>query len=370
MKIAIIQPRASYYVGGGEKVSLRHAVHLSKIEGNSVDFFTIKPVDNKYSPIYHDLKNSKVNVFEKNVADEFIDIYNIEPGLNQERWDRESIMFKDLILEDVLFNGYDVVISYYVGDVLIKNTKTSNVVYLGGHSRENIAWQGKVLNYCIATISNSENVQMMWKNEISNARVKFNYILPKGVDNFSSSDVNKKDIVFAGRLIKRKGVDILIRVFSELNFSGKLYILGEGPQRRELIVLAKKLGVQDRVIFMGPVSNVEEYFSRALICCFPSREGEGLMTVVAEAMMSGSCVVTTRGHGSEEIIDNNKTGILVEPNSIDALSVAMNDLLSNSSKVNEIGNNARKYAKNNFSWNKVVSKLDNILKEVIKNSIL
>lgn len=366
MRIAIIQPRVSYYVGGGEKVALRHAEYLSRIEGNKVDLFTVKPPVGDYSPIYSSIDGDHLNIIEKEIPVGGRHIYDIEPGSgNQDRWDDESILFNNLVHDEITEGEYDVVLSYYIIDGDFSDLIVPNVVYLGGCPRERNPEYAELLKKRNATISNSKNVRLMWNDDIVASGVQDNYILPKGADVFN--ELVKKDdiIVFAGRLIERKGVDDLVNAFSRLGGKSKLLILGDGPQKGELENLVNVLGLEDKVIFKGSVNNVQEYFAKSRLCVFPSKEGEGLMTVVAEAMMVGACVITTTGQGSEEIIKHKETGILISPNDTNILSNSMSDLLSKPEEIKRIGKNAKKYATDRLTWEKVVNHLNVILNNVV-----
>lgn len=375
MKIAIINPRISYYVGGGEMVSLRHAEYLSKIEGNTVNVFTIKPVHKDYSQMYKIKKsNNNLQFTELEIPKKYKYIYNTEPGQDQNRWDSESILFNNMVHDEINNEKYDIVLSYYVHDAMFNDLKIPNVVYFGGFPRKRIPMYTAFLNFCDATISNSKNVRKLWNNDISDAMVKHNFIIPKGADTICKNEAeknnNNKKIVFAGRLIERKGIRELVKVFKNVNEKindTQLFIIGHGPLKRELKDMVKEFQLKDSVIFTGTINNVQDYFINSDLCIFPSLEGEGLMTVVAEAMMAGVCIITTKGMGNEEIIKHLHTGILVEPGNNKELEKNILKYLDNKSLRKEIGNNAKEFAVKNFSWKIVANKLDKILKEVINS---
>ncbi|MEA1929910.1 MAG: glycosyltransferase family 4 protein [Patescibacteria group bacterium] len=373
MKIAIIQPRITYYVGGAERVAIRHAEYLSKIDGNKVDVFTVRPPHSGYTEMYKIIDRGRgLSVIEKEVPNRYRYIYDVEPGADQSRWDAETILFNNLVYEDIKNGGYDVVLSYYIGDSLFKDLSTPNIVYLGGYPRGRIPMYTAFLNFCDATISNSKNVRGMWADDIKDSGVALNYVLGKGADIFKATDeirnIQEGHLVFAGRLIERKGVKLLINVLGKIKKQFpdiKLYILGDGPQRKKLVDLVAKLKLKKNVVFTGAVDNVQDYFANSAACIFPSLEGEGLMTVVAEAMMSGACVITSKDMGSEEIIDNNITGILTRAGDEEELRDAIINILSDPGKREEISRKSLAFAEKNLSWAIVANQLDNILKEVI-----
>ncbi|MDO8609266.1 MAG: glycosyltransferase family 4 protein [bacterium] len=378
MKISILQPRVSYYIGGSEKVALKHAEVLSKIQGNIVTLYTIKPIDGKYSPFFEKLINNspRVKIIELEVPQKYNFIYEEEPELNQSRWDRETILFSLLVYNKLIEQRADIVLSYYIADAVFRNLNIPNVVYFGGHPKDEIEIYNAFLSFCDATISNSKNVQNMWIKKIQKNKISLNYILPKGAEILESSKkiFNNDDInlVFAGRLIQGKGVEILIEVFEKLiknHPKAKLWILGDGPEKNTLMKQVSLYGLNGSIIFCGFIENIQDYFQSATICVFPSVHGtphrEGLMTVVVEAMAVGACVVTSEGMGSEELIENKKNGILIKSIDTNSLYKTLEDLISDPEKRRKIGHEAFIYVSENLSWQKVGEELNRILKDVI-----
>lgn len=378
MNITIIQPRVSYYIGGSEKVALKHAEILSKIKDNFVTLYTIKPVYKKYSPFFIQLKNSNSNVkiIELKVPEKYLYIFNEEPELNQSRWDREAILFSLLVHDKIKKNKTDIILSYYIVDAVFRNLDIPNIVYLGGHPPKEIEIYNAFLSFCDATISNSINVQNMWIDKINKNNISLNYVISKGAEISTTYnnmfDKNIPNIVFAGRLIRGKGVDTLIESFKKIvsyNSDAKLWILGDGPEKNNLKKQVTDLKLIDSVTFCGNVENVQDYFKSATVCVFPSTRMEGLMTVVIEAMAVGSCVISSKGIGNEELIENGENGILIESNNSDLLFQTIKMLISNPEKIKKIGHEAALYIRNNNSWEKVSEQLNKILKDVAHSFI-
>ncbi|HKP45442.1 MAG TPA: glycosyltransferase, partial [Pyrinomonadaceae bacterium] len=119
------------------------------------------------------------------------------------------------------------------------------------------------------------------------------------------SQANAKVLVYAGRLDKGKNVDNLIIALSRLadQLSFVAFICGDGPRRRHLKSLAKKLGIADRLIFTGYISNLWALMKRADAVISLSRF-EGCPNVVMEAMVCGAPLVVSDIHAHREIVDN------------------------------------------------------------------
>ena len=138
-------------------------------------------------------------------------------------------------------------------------------------------------------------------------------------------------VVFVGRLRKYKGAQHLIRAFPRVLGrvpEARLRIVGDGPYREGLESLARALGIQERVEFLGAVSHGEkvEALNQALVAAAPSpKEGWGL--TVIEANACGTPVVASRSPGLVESVQDGKTGILVRHGDTAALADAIVSLI-------------------------------------------
>lgn len=124
-----------------------------------------------------------------------------------------------------------------------------------------------------------------------------------------------------GRLVKEKGQKYLIESFSKVEESNwKLVILGDGPMKKELILLAENLNIKERVLFPGAVKDVDSWLQKSSIFAFSSIS-EGFPNALVEAMSSNlACVSFNCDAGPNEIITNNKNGFLVDVYDIDTFT--------------------------------------------------
>jgi len=367
-KIAIIQPRIPYYIGGGEIISMKQIKELSRRD-IEIDVYTWKIPKSKQSKYYIDLKkeiNNKVNFIEIEIPRKYKYIFKIQAGTTQTRWDSESILFSTLIQERILEEKYTHILSYYILDGLFKDIRAKNILYILGVPKKEIKIYEAFLNFFDITISNSSHVLKNWKKQLETSGKSKNIILPTfsieetfdfKKNKYKNNIFNEKqfNIVFAGRLIKRKGVDILIKSIKKSlkkNSNIFLHILGDGPEFGNLEKMVQKYNLNKNIKFYGYIEkDIEKYFYFSDLVIFPSREGEGFMGVVQEAMSVKSCVITTKNNGNEEMITNNKTGYLVKADA-NELSLKINELFEDRKKILKIKENAYTYAKNNFSIKK------------------
>lgn len=119
--------------------------------------------------------------------------------------------------------------------------------------------------------------------------------------------------LYAGRLSGEKGVDVLLQALAQLRSSVRLKIIGGGPEEKSLRILAVKLGLGERVEFLGHQSRAKvwQLMSGALAVCVPSLWYEIFGLVALEAMALGVPVVASRIGGLPEVVGS--AGFLVTP---------------------------------------------------------
>lgn len=150
-------------------------------------------------------------------------------------------------------------------------------------------------------------------------------------------------IGYAGKLIRRKGVDELLRAAANLDRgrSWTVRIVGDGPERDRLVDLADHLGIADRVEFVGfrNTSEMPSEFARCDIVVMPStRENRGLVAV--EAMASGAAVVVSSNTGvwgAGDVVEDGATGFVYPSGDVDALADILDTLVRDSSLRTMVG---------------------------------
>ena len=173
------------------------------------------------------------------------------------------------------------------------------------------------------------------------------------------------DLILVGSLRSEvKGVDIYLNAIKLLgNKVNKALVLGDGVLKEELINLRDKLGLKEKVQFLGNVKDVNKYLSKSKVFCLPSRwEGFGL--AIIEAMSNGLPVVASKVGGIPEVITDGQDGVLVNVEDYKTFSKEISELLENEEKRINLGINAMKTAKDKFSINSYVNRLNNFYKSI------
>jgi glycosyltransferase involved in cell wall biosynthesis len=129
-------------------------------------------------------------------------------------------------------------------------------------------------------------------------------------------------LLAVSRLTEQKGIDVAIRALPLVSEDLVLVVLGEGPERAALELLARELGVGHRVFLCGRVPDVATWLRRATLLVHPARwEGFGLG--VLEAMLAGLPVVAADVSSLPELVLDGETGVLVQPDDAPALAVGI-----------------------------------------------
>ncbi len=198
------------------------------------------------------------------------------------------------------------------------------------------------------------------------------FVLPMvfGLESFSraaSKPRETKRILFVGRLMEVKGVDVLIKAFSKFLENDSLSdyaldIVGDGPELDSLLHLARQEQIEEKIVFHGSKqrNEIADFYANADLFVLPSKttalgEKEGLGLVVLEAMMSGVPVIGTDCGGIKETIEHGKTGIIVAENDVDALHIAMVDLIKDVGKREQFSHHAHAEVTRKYSSESLVT---------------
>jgi len=189
-------------------------------------------------------------------------------------------------------------------------------------------------------------VEEYYKSHISNDKIE---ILPNPIAKsytevrFKKNGIKKENIILnVGRLSHQKGQEIAIRAFAQLNLEDwQLYLIGEGPRRKEYEQLIEKLDMSSNIKLLGRVKNVASYYLKSKLFVFPSRY-EGFPNALTEAMYMGlPCVATACPNGPSELIRNNINGYLIPVDDIGQLKRRMIQLIGDDKMRDDIGKKAQ-----------------------------
>ena len=174
--------------------------------------------------------------------------------------------------------------------------------------------------------------------------------------------LKKPLLLFCGRLVQRKGIDVLLnalpKVLGEMDVD--VVITGEGDRKKEWEELSASLGLSEVVTFPGFVS--DEELSRLYSCCTlyvhpaiydDNGDTEGLGVVLIEALSNKKPVIASNVGGIPDVIHHGKTGLLVEEKKQQALADAILSILHNPELGDELAQAGYRHVKEFFDWNRI-----------------
>ncbi len=172
-------------------------------------------------------------------------------------------------------------------------------------------------------------------------------------------------LLFVGRLVLRKGVDVLLAALARATGRDRcrLLLVGDGDQRLALTAQAVALGLTDRVQFLGERREVDDCYAAADMFVFPSRL-EGLPNALLEAMACGLPAIATTIGGCLDVVAKG-TGRLVPPDDIEALAVALDQLIQDPAAREALGAAGRRHIEQQFSFAVTTERLQAIYRELV-----
>lgn len=190
--------------------------------------------------------------------------------------------------------------------------------------------------------SKATKEELVKRGDIKPEKIKvlYNYIL---FENFTKEkikinvqkeklkySIEKNEIVlgYAGRLSEEKGCEYLVKAIPKVKRKVKLLIAGKGAEEKKLKQIVKDSNINDKVFFLGFVSDIMSFYPLIDILVIPSEhESFGLIAIEVQAL--GIPVIATNIPGLNEVVINNETGLLFERKNAKDLAEKLNKLIEN-----------------------------------------
>lgn len=222
-----------------------------------------------------------------------------------------------------------------------------------------VAVSPAVQDYLVRRIYNPEEKVLLINNGVKD-------IQPRGGERLAirkKYGVAQDDFVIGtvGRLFEQpKRISDLIRAVASVSkFKSNVYLMvvGDGPDRKILEMLANDLGVKDRIIFAGYQLDTKPYYLSMDVFALVS-EYEGLPLVAVEAMLSGLPVIGSNVGGTPFVVKDEVTGIVIEPKRVDQIVQSIERFFADPDLVREMGDKGRIRAKKYFSSERYLNEVD------------
>ena len=186
-------------------------------------------------------------------------------------------------------------------------------------------------------------------------------------------------VIWVGGFYPWHDLDLLLKSFTlvlQRRPDAKLVLVGDGQTRPSVERMLQKNGLRQAVILTGAIAHtdVPEMLSIAAVAVVPSapvpasRGGTGTPLKLFEYMAAGKAIVATALNQAAEVIQDGHNGLLVEAGDVNGFAEAMLTLLNNPNERDRLGQNARRQAVEQYSWEQYTRRLEEIYLNVLRNA--
>jgi glycosyltransferase involved in cell wall biosynthesis len=213
-------------------------------------------------------------------------------------------------------------------------------------------------------VANSEAAARLLRQEgVPPARVT---VIPNGIDLSAYSPRPDRSplrrVVMVAGLRRIKGLDVLIAAAARIVASSpdtRFVIAGDGPERESALRHVRELGIETSFEFLGHRDDVPAVLANADLFVLPSRS-EAFPNAVIEAMAAGLPVVATQVGGIVELVQPERTGVLVPSDDPEALADAVMSLIADPDRANALGRTARQEIERQYSLSSMVARFEEL----------
>jgi len=185
-------------------------------------------------------------------------------------------------------------------------------------------------------------------------------------ESFECTFGQRNRLVYAGQIIRGKGVDVLLEALAQVDVRFECVILGDGNHRAHCERLSARLGLTDRVRFAGFVSQdkIADYYRDASIAVMSSVWPEPFGATGLEAMRCGLPVIAFDAGGIREWLIDGWNGFLIPWMDRARYAASIEELLRNKSRARTLGANGRHWVGEQFGFPKYLSGLEDLFRRV------
>ncbi|MEO5803094.1 MAG: glycosyltransferase family 4 protein [Verrucomicrobiota bacterium] len=211
------------------------------------------------------------------------------------------------------------------------------------------------------------------RNGFAPDKIEIHAPVPRMGDPALRSNFSERNlIVYAGQIIRGKGVDILLESLKRLTIPFECIILGDGSHKSFCEKLSKKLKLDDRVRFMGfvPQEELKNFYRECTIMAISSVWPEPFATIGMEAMRYGIPVVAFDAGGIKDWLIDGENGFLVRWMDRDQYAARLEQLLRNKPLAREMGERGHRLVDEHYSFSQYILDLENTFQNVIDEASL
>ena len=209
------------------------------------------------------------------------------------------------------------------------------------------------------------------RNDFDQRRIEIHAPVPRTLENFAQSSFSARNlIVYAGQIIRGKGVDVLLEALGKVKVPFECVLLGEGSHQKHCEQLSRDLGLTDRVQFKGflPQEELRSYYDAASLAVMSSVWPEPFGAAGLEAMRHGLPVVAFDAGGIKEWLIDGDNGFLVRWMDSAGFAARVEQLLLDKTLGRQMGERGRQLVHENYDFGSYIQNLEAMFGRVISET--
>ncbi len=210
------------------------------------------------------------------------------------------------------------------------------------------------------------------KNQFDGSRIRILAPVPRmGDPNLRSSFSDRNLIIYAGQIIRGKGVDVLLEALTQVKSPFECIILGDGNHKPYCEELSRKLGLQNKVHFKGfiPQEELKSYYRECSVVALSSVWPEPIATIGLEVMRYALPVVAFDAGGIKDWLIDGHNGYLVPWMDRTAYAARIDELLRDKALARRQGEAGLKLVSERYDFEGYISDLESLFAEVAKEQV-
>ncbi|MCX6848489.1 MAG: glycosyltransferase family 4 protein [Verrucomicrobia bacterium] len=209
------------------------------------------------------------------------------------------------------------------------------------------------------------------QNGFNAERIEIHAPVPRmGDPDLRSTFSDRNLILYAGQIIRGKGVDVLLESLAKVKSKFECIILGDGNHKSYCEELSRKLGLEDRVHFKGfiPQEELKAYYRECSVVALSSVWPEPIATIGLEVMRYALPVVAFDAGGIKDWLKDGFNGHLVPWMNRDAFAAGIDDLLQNKARAKQLGENGLQLVSERYDFPAYIAGLESMFERAIGES--
>lgn len=210
--------------------------------------------------------------------------------------------------------------------------------------------------------------QELLRNGFDPRRIETHAPIPRAAASSLRSNFSDRNLIlFAGQIIRGKGVDLLLRALAAMREPFECIILGDGNHRPECEALSQELGLADRVSFKGfvPQEELRNFYGNCSAVAFSSVWPEPFGAVGPEVMRYALPVVAFEAGGVSEWLVDGENGFMVPWADVEAFAARLDELMRDKEMARRMGENGFRFVTERFDFDRYISGLELLFSRLI-----